>query len=76
MFKVTEYAALKFQLMYPSESSLILRVQTVELDVHFHTFNSILMEHSSIAIWVLEPQADWCFYDPHISHFDINEPDI
>ena len=55
-----------------SVSSLLLRIQRVELDVTFHD-KLHFMEHFCVAILLLEPQANYVLW-PHISH--INEPDI
>ena len=56
---------LKFQLLY-SEFRELNSMFFFHIKLHF-------MEHFCVAIWLLEPQANYVLW-PHISH--LNEPDI
>ena len=50
-----------------SVSSLLLRIQGVEIDATFH--NTLhLMEHFCVAIWLLEPQANYVFVASHFTY--------
>ena len=59
--------------MYPSVSSLVLRMQTDELDVNFHTFNSILWNIQALQFeyWNHKLSGDFMtltFNEPDIKH--------
>ena len=50
-----------------SVSSLLLRIQRVELNVTFH--NKLdFMEHFVVAIWLLEPKANYVFVASHFTY--------